>query len=123
MGAGMAHRLITPGIELLVYDISPEPIEALVAAGATAAADPMAVGESAEIVLVSLPTPIIVGETLLGARGVVAGGRPRAIVDLSTSRPRLAQEIAAALAPLGIAAFDAPVSGGGCKAPAMANCP
>jgi 3-hydroxyisobutyrate dehydrogenase-like beta-hydroxyacid dehydrogenase len=60
-------------------------------------------------VLLSLPTPPIVREAV---GQVVSGGSPRIVCDLSTSGPKLAQELHDLLAPRGIASFDAPVSGG-----------
>jgi 3-hydroxyisobutyrate dehydrogenase-like beta-hydroxyacid dehydrogenase len=66
------------------------------------------VAAEVETVLVSLPTPDIVKQVALG----LPGGKLRNFVDLSTTGPRVAREIAAALAPKGIAGIDSPVSGG-----------
>jgi 3-hydroxyisobutyrate dehydrogenase-like beta-hydroxyacid dehydrogenase len=112
MGAPMAANLLKTGHELLVYDVSAEAVAALVAQGAKAAGNAAALGARCDIVFTSLPTPAIVRDAVLGADGIVAGGKPRILCDLSTSGPKLAQELAEALAPLGIASFDAPVSGG-----------
>ncbi len=50
---------------------------------------------------------------ILGADGVLAGAAPGTVlVDMSTSEPALAREIAAAAAARGVASLDAPVSGG-----------
>ena len=50
---------------------------------------------------------------ILGDDGVLAGSRPgMTIVDMTTSQPSLAEEIAAAAAAQGVASIDAPVSGG-----------
>ena len=62
--------------------------------------------------LVSLPTPDVVRQVALGADGIAAGTKVRTFVDLSTTGPRAAQEIAAQLAGKGITAVDSPVSGG-----------
>ena len=112
MGAGMAARLIGAGSRLLVHDIAPDAVAALVAQGAEAAGSAGAVGAGAEIVLVSLPRPDIVHDTLLGPQGVAGGGRPRIVIDLSTSGAQMAQRIDTGLRAHGIAAYDAPVSGG-----------
>ena len=112
MGAPMAANLLKTGHELLVYDVSAEAVAALVDLGAKAADSAAALGARCDIVFTSLPTPAIVREAVLGADGIVAGGKPRILCDLSTSGPKLAQELAEALAPLGVASFDAPVSGG-----------
>ena len=109
MGAPMASRLVGHVDKLIVHDISPAAVEALVAKGAEAAGSAAALGEKCEIVFTSLPTPPIVREAVAE---VVSGGTPRIVCDLSTSGPKLAQELHELLAPRGIASFDAPVSGG-----------
>jgi len=120
MGAGMSARLIGPeispealGVErLLVHDVSEQAVAALVAQGAEAASSAKALGERCDIVFASLPRPDIVRTAVLGEDGIAAGGKVKIICDLSTSGPRLAQELDAALSAKGIASFDAPVSGG-----------
>jgi 3-hydroxyisobutyrate dehydrogenase-like beta-hydroxyacid dehydrogenase len=112
MGAGMAARLVDHCESLLVHDIDNAAVARLVEQGAGAAGSARALGQSCDIVLTSLPTPAIVREAILGSDGIAAGGSPRMICDLSTSGPKLAAELAEALAPKGIASFDAPVSGG-----------
>lgn len=109
MGAPMAANLVGAVDRLLVHDIAPGAVEALVAKGAEAAGSAAALGEQCEIVFLSLPTPPIVRQA---AAEVVSRGTPRIVCDLSTSGPRLAQELHETLAGKGIASFDAPVSGG-----------
>ncbi len=109
MGGPMAANLIGHVDALLVHDISPAAVDALVAKGAQAAGSAAALGERCDVVFLSLPTPAIVREA---ADEVISGGHPRIVCDLSTSGPRLAQELHAALTPRGVASFDAPVSGG-----------
>jgi len=109
MGGPMAANLIGHVDRLLVHDISPAAVEALVAEGAAAAGSAAALGEGCEIVFMSLPTPAIVREA---AAAIASGGSPRILCDLSTSGPKLAQELHDTLTPKGIASFDAPVSGG-----------
>jgi 3-hydroxyisobutyrate dehydrogenase-like beta-hydroxyacid dehydrogenase len=112
MGAGMAARLVGHCERLLVHDIESAAVARLVEQGAEAAGSARALGQSCEIVFTSLPTPAIVREATIGPDGIADGGSPRMICDLSTSGPKLAAELAEALAPRGIASFDAPVSGG-----------
>ena len=112
MGNPMAGRLVAQGERLVVHDIDAEAVAALVARGARAAASAAELGAQCDIVFLSLPTPQIVREAVLGQGGIVTGGAPRIICDLSTSGPRVAAELAGALAPRDIASFDAPVSGG-----------
>lgn len=112
MGAGMAARLVGHCGRLLVHDIDGAAVAKLVEQDAEAAGSARALGERCDIVFISLPTPAIVREAILGPDGISAGGSPRIICDLSTSGPKLAAELAEALTPQGIASFDAPVSGG-----------
>jgi 3-hydroxyisobutyrate dehydrogenase-like beta-hydroxyacid dehydrogenase len=109
MGAPMASRLIGHVDRLLVHDLAPAAVDALVGKGAEAAGSAAALGKACDIVLLSLPTPPIVRAAV---DEVVAGGAPRIVCDLSTSGPQLAQDLHEALTPRGIASFDAPVSGG-----------
>jgi 3-hydroxyisobutyrate dehydrogenase-like beta-hydroxyacid dehydrogenase len=66
----------------------------------------------AEIVLVSLPTPAIVTEVILGERGVARGTQASYVIDLSTTGPDTEKRIARELAGQGKVLIDAPVSGG-----------
>jgi 3-hydroxyisobutyrate dehydrogenase-like beta-hydroxyacid dehydrogenase len=116
MGAGMAARLVGHVDRLLVHDISEDAVAALVTQGAEAAGSARALGAQCDVVFTSLPTPAIVREAIIGPDGVIAGGSPRIVCDLSTSGPKLAGELSDALTPRGIASFDAPVSGGIAKA-------
>lgn len=109
MGAPMAANLIAHVDCLLVHDLSQSAVDAVVARGAEAAGSAAALGERCEVVFMSLPTPPIVRAA---AAEVLSGGSPRILCDLSTSGPKLAQELHDLAAPRGVASFDAPVSGG-----------
>lgn len=112
MGAPMAANLLKAGHRVLVHDVSHEAVAGLVAQGAVAAGSAAALGKRCDLVFTSLPTPAIVREAVLGAEGICSLGVPKVLCDLSTSGPQLAQELAGALGPRGVACFDAPVSGG-----------
>ena len=109
MGAPMAANLVGHVDRLLVHDISDAAVTSLVAKGAEAAGSAAALGERCEVVFMSLPTPAIVRAA---AAEVLAGGNPPILCDLSTSGPKLAQELHDLATPRGVASFDAPVSGG-----------
>jgi 3-hydroxyisobutyrate dehydrogenase-like beta-hydroxyacid dehydrogenase len=124
----MAARLLEAGARLAIYDTSEAAMSRLTQKGATRCASAAEVASISDIVLVSLPTPKIVREVALGERGVVAGSRAKIFVDLSTTGPRMAAEVAAGLAVREISAVDAPVSGGPSGAQSgtlaiMASCP
>jgi 3-hydroxyisobutyrate dehydrogenase-like beta-hydroxyacid dehydrogenase len=112
MGGPMVGRLLAAGHQVTVYDTSPEALARVEAQGAATAASPKDVGDRAELVLVSLPTPDIVQAVVLGANGVAEGVRVRTVIDLSTTGPSAAGRIGAGLAERGKAWIDAPVSGG-----------
>src|SRR5690606_6351269 len=109
MGTPMAANLAGHVDTLVVHDLYPPAVGALVAKGAQAAGSAAALGERCDIVFLSLPTPGIVREAVTE---VVSGGSPRIVCDLSTSGPKLAQELHETLSARGVASFDAPVSGG-----------
>src|SRR5690606_40797770 len=87
MGAPVAANLVGHVGTLVVHDLYPPAVGALVAKGAQAAGSAAALGERCDIVFLSLPTPGIVREAVTE---IVAGGTPRLVCDLSTSGPRLA---------------------------------
>lgn len=112
MGSRMAARLLKEGHRVVVHDRAEAAMQALVAQGATAGSSAREVADRADIVFASLPTPAVVRDVALGPEGVLAGQRARCFVDLSTTGPRVATEVAAGFAEAGRATLDAPVSGG-----------
>lgn len=112
MGANMSARLVGHVDHLLVHDLSADAVQSLVDQGAAAVGSAKELGDTCDIVFMSLPTPPIVRAAVLGDDGIAAGSRVKIVCDLSTSGPKLAQELHDALTPKGIASIDAPVSGG-----------
>ena len=110
MGLPLARNLLAAGHEVVAVDPDPARTELLavpaVATAAEAAAD-------VEVAILSLPSPAVVEEVVLGPRGLRAGGsRGLTAIDMSTGPPGLARTIAAELEPAGMESLDAPVSGG-----------
>ena len=112
MGMHMAGRLLEAGYAVTVYDVNETAIQRLEQRGARRAASAADVASRCKTVLVSLPTPDIVKAVALGKDGVAEGAMVKTFVDLSTTGPRVAKEVAEGLARKGITAVDAPVSGG-----------
>jgi 3-hydroxyisobutyrate dehydrogenase-like beta-hydroxyacid dehydrogenase len=113
IGAPMASRLAAAGHELLVWARNPARCEPLVAAGASVVASPRELGARCEAVFTCVTDGAAVEAVVLGDDGVAAGAtRASLIVDHSTIHPDDARRIALRLAERGIAAVDAPVSGG-----------
>jgi 3-hydroxyisobutyrate dehydrogenase-like beta-hydroxyacid dehydrogenase len=108
----MAARLLSAGYALCINDTDARALEPLVARGATTASSPEHVGSAADIVLICLPSPAIVKAVTLGARGIASGTRVRAVIDVGTTGPVVAREVAAGLAARGVTLVDSPVTGG-----------
>jgi 2-hydroxy-3-oxopropionate reductase len=117
MGKPMAMNLLKAGYALTVYDIVPERIKELVAAGAKAAASSRDVAKQSDIVITMLPNSPHVKEAVLGSGGVLEGAKSGTIlIDMSSIAPLASKEIAEKAAKKGVAMLDAPVSGGEPKA-------
>ncbi len=112
MGKHMTTRLLAAGHSLKVFDTNAAAVDEAVALGAEAAASAKEVADTAETVMISLPTPDIVHQVVLGTGGIVEGGRVKTVIDLSTSGPGMAIRAAKGLEAHGIAWVDAPVCGG-----------
>jgi 3-hydroxyisobutyrate dehydrogenase-like beta-hydroxyacid dehydrogenase len=110
MGGPMANRLLDAGYGLCVYDTNAQAVKALTDRGAKAAASAEEVASSAEVVLISLPTPAIVQAVSIGS--LLKGSTVKTLIDLSTTGPTVAGVIAKAAAERGVAWVDSPVSGG-----------
>lgn len=112
MGGLMAGRLLDAGHSLTIFDTNAAAVAALAERGAKPVNSPAGVGEAAEIVFASLPTPAIVQNVALGESGLIRGGKVKTFIDVSTTGPRVAAAVAKGLAEKNIIAVDAPVSGG-----------
>jgi 2-hydroxy-3-oxopropionate reductase len=117
MGKPMVKNLLKAGYSVVVYDIIPDAVAGMVAAGATSAGSPREVASQVQIVITMLPNSPQVKEVMLGAGGVLEGAKQGTIIiDMSSIAPLAAKEVAAAAAAKGVEMLDAPVSGGEPKA-------
>ena len=113
MGKPMALNLIKGGFPLVVHNRSRRSIDALVAAGAKAAASPAEVAAQSDVVITIVPDSPDVRQVVAGPGGVFDTIRPgMVIVDMSTIAPAVARELADAASRRGAHMLDAPVSGG-----------
>ena len=113
MGVPMAHNLVEAGHELVVHDHGREPVEELVGAGAAAASSSREVAERSDVIITMLPDSPAVESVVYGDDGVLAGASEGdLLVDMSTIHPTVSEAVAKAAAERGVAALDAPVSGG-----------
>lgn len=113
MGRWMCQHLMTKGYKASVFNRSKDKLQPLIEAGAKACDSPKAVAENSDVVFAIVGFPADVREVFLGANGALAGSKAGTIlVDMTTSEPSLAVEIAEAAKKKGVHSLDAPVSGG-----------
>jgi 2-hydroxy-3-oxopropionate reductase len=113
MGASIARNLMKAGHELVVHNRSQGSVQQLVSEGAAAATSPKEVAQQVEFVFTNLPDTPDVEKVVLGSNGVIEGAHDGLIyIDNSTIKPETARALADKLEEAGIAALDAPVSGG-----------
>jgi 3-hydroxyisobutyrate dehydrogenase len=113
MGRSMCGHLLAAGSPVTVFSRTRAKADPLVAEGAAWADSPAAVAGASDIVFTMVGVPADVREVYFGRDGIMTALEPGAIaVDMTTTEPSLAIEIASAAAARGARAVDAPVSGG-----------
>ena len=113
MGAPMCGHLMAAGHSATVYNRTKEKASKLLEAGAKWADTPADVARNSDVIFSIVGFPADVRETYLGKNGVCAAlQKGQIVVDMTTSPPTLAREIAEAVAQKGAVSLDAPVSGG-----------
>lgn len=113
MGRSMCAHLIKAGYSMAVYNRTEAKTQPLADLGAVVCHSPAEVAKQSDVVFSMVGFPTDVRETILGESGVLAGLRAGGVlVDMTTSQPGLAREIAERANSVGVHAIDAPVSGG-----------
>ena len=113
MGGAMAGNLLEVGHEIVVHNRTRTKAEHLSQHGARVAASPREVAQRSDVVITMLPGPPEVEEVVAGEGGLLEGAAEGSlIVDMSTSSPVLARQLAHAARERGVGMLDAPVSGG-----------
>jgi 3-hydroxyisobutyrate dehydrogenase len=113
MGRSMCGHLIDRGFAMTVTSRTKGKAETLLGKGAKWADSPTAVAEQSDVVFSIVGFPSDVREVMLGSQGALAGSKAGTVlVDMTTSEPSLAVEIAEKAKAKGVFAVDAPVSGG-----------
>ena len=113
MGNAIAQNLLKAHHQLWVYNRTKSNTDNLVALGATWCDTPQAVTEQAEIIFTMLGFPQDVEQVYFQENGIFkAQVQGKILVDMTTSKPTLAQKIAATGQAAGAQVLDAPVSGG-----------
>ena len=113
MGVSMCGHVLDAGYPVTVTTRTRSRAEALIARGATWAGTPAEVAAASDMSFAIVGFPEDVREVFLGPDGLLEGASTGdVLVDMTTSEPTLAIEIADTCADRGVAAIDAPVSGG-----------
>jgi 3-hydroxyisobutyrate dehydrogenase-like beta-hydroxyacid dehydrogenase len=113
IGEPMARNLCGAFPQVLVHDLRPEAVEALVASGATAARSPRELGARCQVIGVCVVDDAGTEAVVAGTEGILSGAAPgTAIAIHGTIHPQTAQRLAARAAERGVQVVDAQVTGG-----------
>jgi 3-hydroxyisobutyrate dehydrogenase len=120
MGAAIAARLLETGHTLSVWNRSVERAKPLTEAGATLAHSPAELAASCDVIISMLFDAAAVTAVYRGADGLLSAEiAGKLFIDMSTVRPGVEQELAAAVEAKGAAFLECPV--GGTVGPARAG--
>jgi 3-hydroxyisobutyrate dehydrogenase-like beta-hydroxyacid dehydrogenase len=113
MGSAMAHALRDAGLEVTLYNRTPQRAAALAGVlGCDVCASPREVAAKADILLTMLADDDAVLSTWRGTNGLIRGAREGTVlVDLSTVTPDTIRSLEAEVRVAGAGILDAPVSG------------
>lgn len=111
MGTGVINNLLRQGNEVTVYNRTKEHATNVLQNGAKWAPTPAAAARGNELVFTMVGFPTDVEQVYYGSNGILlAATAGQVLVDMTTSRPALAEKLARDAAPVPV--VDAPVSGG-----------
>lgn len=117
MGGAMAAHLLEQGWTVQVRDIDASKVQALESLGARGRSDSAQAAEGCAALIVCVVDAAQTGEVLFGRKGAAAAMKPgQAVLLCPTISPRDVEDFAQRLAQRGIAAIDAPMSGGPARA-------
>jgi 3-hydroxyisobutyrate dehydrogenase len=113
IGTPLAGFVLKAGFPLVIHDIRTEAGATLREHGASWADSPADVAARCDVICTCVPGPPEMQTVTLGARGVMEGVQPGAVViDHTTNAPALVREVGGALAARGAHLLDAPLDGG-----------
>lgn len=113
MGRWMCQHILNAGYTVTIHSRTQSKAQPLLEAGAVWADTPAQVAASSDVSFSIVGFPEDVRQVFFGPDGLLAGAREGSIlVDMTTTAPSLAQEIAQEAEKNGVFAIDAPVSGG-----------
>ncbi|MBC1890764.1 NAD(P)-dependent oxidoreductase [Listeria booriae] len=113
MGASMVRNLMAAGFEVHIYTRTKSKAESVIQEGAIWHETPQDLASQVDVLITMVGYPTDVEELYLAEDGLLTTLRSGAIaIDMTTSSPNLAKQIAEEGKALNIAVLDAPVSGG-----------
>lgn len=113
MGNSMAFHLMRAGYDVHVYTRTKSKAENLIEHGAIWEETVKDLAQKTDIIITMIGTPTDVENIYFGADGILEHAKAGTyVIDMTTSKPSLAKEIATLAKEKGIHALDAPVSGG-----------
>lgn len=113
MGGPMAANLVKSGMQVTVFDLVQDNVNALVDEGAKAAESAVAAVKDADVIVSMLPAAAHVKSLYLGDNGIVQASKDTALfIDSSTIDADSARAVGQAVEQAGRLFVDAPVSGG-----------
>ncbi|MCD5325394.1 MULTISPECIES: NAD(P)-dependent oxidoreductase [Pontibacillus] len=112
MGSSMARNLMKAGFPVNVYTRTKAKADELVSEGAKWQEDVAQLAESSDIIITIVGYPHDVEEVYLGDQGIIQHAKSGSyLIDMTTSSPKLAQQIFEQAKEKNLHAYDAPVSG------------
>lgn len=112
MGTGIINNLLKHGNPVVVYNRTKAHAQAVLDNGAQWADSPAALTQQADVIFTMVGFPQDVEQVYFGYDGILANATTgQYLVDMTTSKPSLAQQINAVGAKRGVHVLDAPVSG------------
>ncbi|KZE47174.1 oxidoreductase [Brevibacillus parabrevis] len=113
MGKSMAKHFLQAGYTVLIYTRTKAKAQELLDAGAVWKEQVSELAAQANVIITMVGYPSDVEEVYLGADGIIAHAKPGTyLVDMTTSKPSLAQKIYEEAKQHSLYSLDAPVSGG-----------
>jgi 2-hydroxy-3-oxopropionate reductase len=112
MGSSLARHLVTAGFPVIVHDVDPAKVEAMVKLGAKTVASPERIAAEVDVIMLSLPNSTVGTDVLTNSLKLFDAPRPGLIVvDTSTVEPEVSAQLAARLRERGIEMMDGTISG------------
>src|SRR3954449_2010123 len=113
MGRSMCGHLLAANYKVTLYTRTKSKAEELLKQGASWASSPREVAAARDVVISIVGYPSDVREVILGENGALAGSKAgNVLIDMTTSEPSLAVEVAKRASEREVVSIDAPVSGG-----------